>query len=257
MHVFFEILTTWQYLTDWRVISMVSIMFLLWLRFALPSKYAWLWRKSKWHWLWLFPVGLLVSLFLIRGILLIPFWVVVKWWETLSPVWHVLLYGDKIHFRSYVFYSGLIVLLWRKYKSLLPALAVGFLCLGVIELTFIGQHLVKTPGRFIGWAWYVPFIAICLYFIVIRKCFRFPKKFWLIFAAATFVQYFVLLFAPYWLTIIEAPYTFIVNTSVLPTPPIQTWIFWFLCHFHKILTCIAFYQVIKIKDDIPLGAKKK
>lgn len=248
---FFEILTTWKYLTDWRIIAMISIMALLWLRIFLPSKYNWLWKNLRCNWKLVIPACFGVSILIIRGMVLIPFWWVTVTWDTLSPLWHVLLWGDKIHFRSIVFYSGLIILLWRRYKSLLPALAVGWFCIGVLELSFIFQHWINIPGRFIGWNWYIPFIGICLYFIIIHKCFRFPKKFWLLMAAATFVQYFLLLFYPYWILItVKETYGFIVNVSVLPTPPIQTWIFWVLCHLQKALTVFAFYQVIKVKDDV-------
>ena len=248
----------WKFLTDWRNIALITITALLWLRIFLPSKYNWLWKNLKFNWKLVIPACFGVSILIIRGMILIPFWWVTVTWETLSPVWHVVLYGDQIHFRSILFYSGLIILLWRKYRSLLPALAVGWLCLGVVEITFIFQHWINIPGRFIGWNWYLPFFGICLYFIVIHKCFRFPRKFWLFFAASIFVQYFLLLFYPYWILItVKDTYTFMVNLSVLPTPPIQTWIFWFLCHFQKALTVIAFYFVIKVKDDIPKWAEKK
>lgn len=248
----FEILANWKSITDWRNIALVTTIALLWLRIFLPSKYNWLWKNLKFNWKLVIPACFGVSILVIRGIILIPFSFVVNSWGTLTFFQQCLLYGDQIHLRSYLFYSGLIILLWRKYKSLLPALAVGWLCLGVVEITFIFQHWVNIPGRFIGWAWYMPFFGICLYFVITWRCFRFPRKFWLFFAASIFVQYFLLLFYPYWLVItVKETYTFLVNYSVLPTPPIQTWIFWVLCHFQKVLTVIAFYFVIKVKDDIP------
>ena len=255
---FFEIFTNWKLFTDWRIIAMIAIMSLLWLRIFLPSKYAWLWKKLRWNWKFVILACFGVSILVIRGIILEPLSWTINRWETLTLFQQILLWGDKIHLRSFLFYSALIILLWRKYKSLLPALAVGWLCLGIVELSFIPQHWINVPGRFLGWDWYMPFIGICLYFIIIRKCFRFPRKFWLIMAAATFVQYFLLIFYPYWLLItVKDTYTFVVNTSVLPTPPIQTWIFWFLCHLQKILTVMAFYLVIKVKDDVPVEAEKK
>jgi len=248
----------WRFITDWRIIAMFTTIMLLWLRIFLPSKYAWLWKNLKWNWKLVIPACFGVSILIIRGIILNPFSFVTLTWENLSPVWHVLLYGDKIHFRSIIFFSGLIILLWKRYRYLLPALAVGWLCLGIIEISFILQHWVYIPGRFMGWDWYMPFIGICLYFFIIHKCFKFPRKFWLIFTAATFFQYFILIFYPYWIVIpVKETYTFIVNLSVLPTPPIQTWIFWFLCHFQKILAVMAFYFVIKVNDDVPMEDKKE
>ena len=253
---------SWRFITDWKFIAMCTTIIILWLRIFLPSKYNWLWKNLQWNWKLVIPACFGVSILIIRGIILFPFSGVVLRWETLSPIWHILLYGDSIHFRSTLFFSALIILLWKKYGSMLPALAVGWFCLGSVELTFILQHWVKIPGRFLGWNWYMPFIGICLYFIVIRKCFKFPRKFWLFFAAATFVEFFALLFAPYWLTLVTqvvgtSSFTHAINLSVLPTPPIQTWIFWFLNHFMKALFIIAFYFVIKVKDDIPVENEKK
>ena len=254
----FRIFTDWKVFTDWRIIAMVTIISLIWLRVFWSGKYKWLWIKLKWNWKLVIPACLGVSVLIIRGLLLYPFDWVPNTWPTLSPVWHVLLYGDKIHFRSILFYSGLIILLWRKYRSLLPALAVGWFCIGTVELTFIFQHYVKTPGRFLGWNWYIPFIGICLYFISMIKCFRFPRKFWVFFASAIFVQYFLLLFYPWWLLIaVKETYDFTVNLSVLPTPPIQTWIFWFLNHFMKALFVVGFYFVEKVKDDFPPMKKQE
>ena len=239
--------------SDWRNIALISTIALIWLNIFAESKYAWLWKKLQWNYKLVISACLGVSILFIREFLVMPFSWVATSWPTLSPVAQFLLYGDSIHFRSLLFFSALIILLWRKYASLLPALAVGWFCLGIVELTFIPQHLAKTPGRFIGWDWYLPFIGICFYFLIIHKCFRFTRKFWLFFSAAIFIQYFMLIFYPYWLVIYNAQgFGYVLNYAVLPDPPIQTWIFWFLNHFMKALFTIAFYFVEKIKDDVPL-----
>jgi len=248
--VFQYALLDWKFITDWRNIALITIITLLWLRIFSPSKYNWLWKKLRWNWKLVILACFGVSILLIRAITIYDFGYVIRSWEMLPTIWHILLYGDVIHFRSIIFYSALIILLWKKYNSLLPALAVGWFCIGVMELSFIFQHWVNIPGRFIGWDWYIPFMGICLYFIIIRKCFKFTKRFWLFFIASIFVQYFLLLFYPYWIKItVKETYAFLINYSVLPNPPIQTWIFWLLCHFQKILSTIAFYYVTKIRDD--------
>lgn len=238
-----------MFFSDWRNIAVLSTIALIWLNVFAESKHDWLWKKLQWNYKLVIPACLGVSMLFIREFLLQPFSWVAASWPTLSPVAQMLLYGDSIHFRSLLFFSALIIGLWKKYGSLLPALAVGWFCLGIVEITFIFQHFVGTPGRFIGWDWYYPFFGILGYFVIIHKSFKFTRKFWLFFAAAMFTQYFLLLFYPYWLVIyFREGFGYTLNYSVLPDPPIQTWIFWFLNHLMKVLFTVAFYFVSLIKN---------
>lgn len=226
-------------------------MVLLFLRVMAKPAYTWLWRKLRWN-NWLFLGACLgTALLIYREIQLFPFQWISESWGILPLLWQQLLYLDAIHLRSILFYAALIILLWKKFDSLLPALAVGWMGLGIIELTFILQHYVGTPGRFIGWAWYISFMPLLGYGIAIIRCLKFSRKFWLLLGAAFFTQYFLLLFYPYWIVIYarDSFSVISVNQAVLPNPPWQTWIFWLLNHVMKVCFTLAFYFVELINPD--------
>lgn len=236
-------------LTDWRVIALSVILLLFWLKLFHPKTYSKLWHNLKFNYKIAFIAFVGIVYLIFREMTVYPFNSIVATWPTLPSWAHIILYGDLIHFRSILVFGVLILALWRKYEKMLPALAVGWFCIGIIEATFILQHFVGTPGRFLGWYWYLPFFGGMIYFLDIRKSFRLRKNFWYFFVSAIFVQYLLLLFYPFWLVKYTVRFEFVVNSSVLPNPPIQTWIFWFLNHLMKTLFAVAFYFMELVKDD--------
>lgn len=244
-----------ELLLDWRIIALLSIVSILYFRVMAKNWYQWLWEKLRFR-IWLIaPAAALLVLLILREVYLYPVaWIAVDF-GSLSPFAQLLLYGDTIHFRSILFFGILILALWRKYDKLLPALAVGWFCIGFVELTFILQHYAAVPGRFMGWGWYLPFIGIMAYFLVLHKSFRIAGRwFWIFLISAFICQYALLPFFPYWFWHIEvtAPFTpgiRVDNPGILSDPPIGTWVFWFLNHFMKTLFALAFYQINLVKND--------
>jgi len=62
----------WIILLDWRVISLLSIMVLLYLRAVRNESYLWLWRKLRWRISLVIPAAALIALMIFREILIFP-----------------------------------------------------------------------------------------------------------------------------------------------------------------------------------------
>lgn len=219
---------------DWRMLSILGIIFIEILR-KIPNVY---WNhffdNIQWN---LHNVSLA---FLGLGVL---FTRIGFSWQSMpaqatQTIVQIVLFMSYTHMRSFLFYSALILWYWYNWKNLLPALYAGWFAIAVIELTFIAQHFIAFQA-FLGWEWYLPFIAIMIPFLFDRSNYHFKKKGLVFICAGIFIQYFLLIWQQ------DAFTTFvngqlINNVVILANPTLGTWIHEGLDHLLKSLMTIGF-----------------
>jgi len=233
------------YLGNWVIIAGFGSLYFLLLKTFSKTNYARLFNglSFKPRFLYLGFLGLFLISF--REVLCYPWWFVASWMP-LSHVWEVLLlYLGTTHLISISLHSCLIFFLWKKFDSFVPALFVGFFSIGLIEFTFIPQHLVAW-GMFLGWNWYSGFAIILLPFLLDYAKFMIINKHKMImfFCLAIFLQYFILLWMPYSLTQFDPSLmAWRINDALLPHPPLGTWVFGALQWIIKGLFILGFAQI--------------
>ncbi len=241
-----------QYLTQWQNIAMMLTAVYLWIEISNKPLAQRLWNgiRFKKAYVILAVIGLSALIFRewanfnpAESFSIVAYYYPsLTFWEQLA-VWN-----STTHLRSIIFFSAMILWLWRKYDKLLPALATGWFSLAVVELSFIPDMLLDPYTHdFLGWAWYLPFIGTMPLFLFHWKEFSFKnRKLWLFLGLAIFVQYFLLIWRPWGLTIWDpSAHTFVINQAMLPHPPLATWWFEFLNHLMKSLFSIAFCFVAR------------
>jgi len=235
-------------LGNWQILAMVGTALLLFYSIFAKDYYEKMWTWFKWEKKWILLAAAGIIVIQIREIIVYPFiWIQVAL-PSYSAAAQIFFYLGNIHVRSLFFYAIMIFWLWRKFGYLLPALVTGWFWLGLIELTFIPQHFLWLDGFFLGISYYLPFIMIMVLWILERKRFVIPRKAWIWFSAAVFVQYAGLLFTP-WAVVQLFENGFTINPAALPEPHIFTYAFDFLQHLMKTLFAIAACYIGLKKTD--------
>lgn len=238
-----------QYFTQWQNIAMAITAICLYI--AIVNKPLWrkLWNGIEFKRSYLIiAIAGLAMLFLREWANFNPFdsFGAVQWYyPTFTIPEQILVWIGTTHFRSILFFAGMIIWLWRKYNRLLPALAVGWFGLAVVELSFIPDMLIDPYTRgFMGLDWYLPFIGTMPLYLFHWREFYYPRRFWIWIAAAVAVQYGLLVFRPWSLNIWDPGLNaFVLNLSIMPHPPWQTWFMELLNHLMKTLFAVAFCYV--------------
>jgi len=231
-----------QTLADWRVLAMIFIFIVLYVRILWPKVFDHIYFGISWSKPVVFLCMLGVALLLTREVVLTPFATVQQWLSS-SYLWEqVLFWTDRTHIRSILLYAALIIGLWYKFHFLVPALFVGWFGIGLIEITFIIPHYVWYSQLFMGLNWYGPFVAILLPFLLLHKDFSFSRNVILLFGLGMVMQYALLVFAPWGLTACING-DIVLNPYVMPHPVWQSWTFEILNHLMKSLMTIAFLFV--------------
>lgn len=232
-------LLLWQTFGNWQMIGLAFVMLLLLFRRLNPESYEKLMRILPWKKKWVALGVLVVVLIQIREIYGYP----LIWLQTHFPSYTLpellIFYIGNIHARSILFYALMIFWLWRKQKFAFPAIMAGFFWIGLIELSFIPQHLIWL-NYFMGWRHYLPFILIMVPFIIERKRFQIPRRAWFWFAGGMALQYLCLPFASWSVMILDARgFGFEVNPLALPSPQIQNYLWEIGQHILKTFFTVA------------------
>lgn len=229
-----------QILGNWQMIALAGIGILMFYKRIAPDYYEqlWSWAPFQKNWI-LLAVGVLLAI-QIREILMYPF----EWIQTYFPMYNLadqlFFYAGNIHIRSILFWAIMIFYLWKKMKSLLPAVLSGWFMIGLAELTFIPQHLIWQNGLFLGIQQYLPFILIMVPFVLERKRFLIPRSFLLWFSLGIFMQYFGLIFDPWAVVKLqEGGWGFVINPLAQPNPHFFTYAFDVGQHLIKTFFTIA------------------
>lgn len=239
------------WLGNWVIVAMVFCLYMLVLRLGMRKSYNSLFHSIHFQTVFL-PLSLVTIFTLaLREVISIPF-ANIQSWLPQSFLWEQsIFYVYTTHLPSILLYSLMILIYWKRFDSLIPAIYLGFFVIGTIEFTFILQHLIAWQ-MFLGISWYSQFGVIVMPFIVERE--RFKISHWknmLLFLSFGFVlQYIILLFIPHSLTMyVRELNAFRINYNLLPHPPLATWIFGFLQTAIKTMFIISFSFISLVKKD--------
>lgn len=218
------------YFGNWQVIAMISCMYYLMLRAMKHSWYHKFWNSLQFNSKWFYATLGVINAIIFRELLLYPFRIIQTWMPE-SYFWEqIIMWLYTTHVVSIVLYVAFIYYFWKKYDNLIPAIILGFFCIGIIELTFIPQHMMKW-GFFMGVNWYSPFAIAVIPLLIEYKKFRIGNwKMLIVFLGLAFAnQYLILPFADYSLSVFDYDlFAYRLNYALLPHPPVFTWIFVFL-----------------------------
>ena len=234
-------------LGNWQMLALSGVGILLIYKRFVSDYYEEMWSLAPWEkkWILLGIVG--IVLIQIRELLMFPFEWILEAMPTYSLADQLFFYLGNIHIRSIMFYAVLIFWLWRKFNAFLPAVISGWFWIGLIELTFIPQHLIWCDSLFLGLEHYLPFLLMMVPWILERKRFSLSWKSWVWFAGGILMQYIGLAFFP-WAVVHLAPggWGFIINPSAVPSPHVFTYVCDFTQHLMKTwLTVAGAYLGIK------------
>ena len=246
-------------LGNWQMLGLLIFGVLLIYRICFRDYYEEMWSWAPWSKKWIIAAASILAMIQIREILMFPFEWMQESLTTYSLAAQVFFYLGNIHVRSILFYGILIFWLWRKHGALMPAVFSAWFWIGLIELTFIPQHLIWADGLFLGLQQYLPFILLMMPFILERKRFQISRKAWIWFAAGIFMQYFGLIFIP-WAVVQLAPggWGFTINPAAMPQPHLFTYFFDFGQHLMKTLFTVAGAHTLlsaegKLRRIFPIG----
>lgn len=224
---------------NWQMIGLSLVMLLLLFRALNREYYEKILRMFPWEKKWvLIGVSVLIIIQL-REIYGYP----LMWLQTHFPTYDLaellVFYIGNIHLRSILFYSIMIMWLWKKMGSLFPALMSGFFWVGLIELSFIPQHWIWL-NYFMGWNHYLPFILIMAPFLIERKRFQIPRRARAWFLGGVVLQYLCLPFSSWSVMILDQRgFGFFVNPSAFPHPGIQNYLWELGQHVLKTFFTVA------------------
>lgn len=225
---------------NWILVAVFGICLLLIIRLYFRSYYNRLFHSIEFKPLWITLAAIMIGVIMWREILVVPFYVVQSWLPGSSIVTQFIFWLYTTHLVSILLVGGFIFLMWRKFQSLLPAVFVGWLALGVIEFSFVPQHLIMIHA-FVGANWYTPFFGLMVPLFLDRSNFGFNRKGLVFILGAVCFQYGLIFLYPWSLSIFNSTYgTFGINYSLFPEPPLISWIFMELNHVIKILYLAAF-----------------
>lgn len=215
-----------QLLGNWQMLALAGVGVILFYRRFVSDYYKELWSLFPWRKEWILLGIIGIGLIQIRELLMFPFEWIVSSMPTYSLADQLFFYLGNIHIRSIMFYALMIFWLWRKFNALLPAVITGWFWIGLIELTFIPQHLIWADGLFLGSRHYAAFILIMVPFILERKRFSISWKSAVWFAGGIMMQYVGLSFYP-WAVVHLSPegWGFVINPSANPHPHFFTYLF--------------------------------
>jgi len=231
---------------NWQLLSLAAVGVILIYRRFISDYYEEMWSLAPWEKKWIL-LGISGIVFIqIRELMQFPFVWMLEAMPTYCLADHLFFYLGNIHIRSILFYALLIFWLWRKFNALLPAVISGWFWIGLIELTFIPQHLIWADGLFLGLQHYLPFMLIMVPFLLERKKFSLSWKTWIWFAGGIMMQYVGLAFSP-WAVVHLAPggWGFIINPSANPHPHFFTYAFDFVQHLMKTWLTVAGAYITK------------
>jgi len=227
-------------LGNWQILGLLIVGVLMIYRRFVRDYYEEMWSWAPWRKRWILAAVSVLAAIQIREILMFPFEWIMQSLPTYSLADQVFFYLGNIHIRSILFYGILIFWLWRKMGNLLPAVLSAWFWIGLIELSFIPQHLIWANGLFLGLNQYLPFVLLMMPWILERKRFLIPRKAWIWFSAGIFMQYAGLIFNPWAVVhLSEGGWGFIINPSALPHPHLFTYLFDLGQHLMKTLFTIA------------------
>lgn len=219
-----------HWLGNWVIIAMVFCLYMLVTRTFMKKFYYGLFNSIHFKMPYIHFGFVTVFTICLREIIAIPFWKVQGWLPN-SFVWEqTIFYLYTTHLPSIVLYSLMIMLFWKKFDSVVPALYTGFFVIGLIEFTFIPQHLVAFQ-TFLGINWYSQFGVLVFPFLIERKSFtvRNWKLMGFFLGIGLVLQYVILPFIPFSLSMYDRSVNaFRINYDLLPHPPLGTWVFCFL-----------------------------
>ena len=230
------------WLGNWIIVAMVFCLYVLLLRLRMRKFYEALLRSIHFKSIFL-PLSLLTIFTLaIREVIAIPF-ILIQHWLPQTFLWEqAIFFIYTTHLPSILLYSIMILTFWKRFDSLIPAIYLGFFVIGTIEFTFILQHLVAWQ-MFLGIQWYSQFAVIVMPFLIEWKSFKVTqwKKMLLFLSLGFALQYIVLSFMPYSLTMyVRNINAWRINLNLLPHPPLGTWIFGFSQTMIKCLFILGF-----------------
>jgi len=238
------------YLGNWNVIAMIVSLYYVLLKTSKNRLYKVLWNGIEFNRKWIPLTISIVTIILLREHLLYSLPSVQEWMPG-SYLWEqVVFWLYTTHTISILTYCFFIYYFWRKFNSFFPALLLGFFSIGVIEFTFIIQHLVIW-NLFLGFNWYSAFGVILIPFLIEYHKFKIVhKKALIVFLTLAFInQYIILPVMEYSITVFDAGLgAYRLNYDLLPHPPIQTWLFYCVGQTTmKMLFLLAFSQ-IRLKE---------
>lgn len=227
-------------LGNWQMLGLMIMGVLLMYRLIVRDYYEKMWSWAPWKLKWILAASSVLVAIQIREVLMFPFGWMVYHMPTYSLAEQLFFYMGNIHIRSIMFFSIMILFLWRKMGALLPAVLTGWFWIGLIELTFIPQHLIWADGLFLGIRHYLPFVLLMMLWLLERKRFHIPRIAWIWFAVGIFVQYAGLWFYP-WAVVQLQPggWGFVKNGLVFPNAHIFTYAFDLGQHLMKTLFTVA------------------
>lgn len=241
---------------NWQMIGLSLVMLLLLFRSLNREYYEKLLGMFPWEKRWILIAVSVLVIIQLREIYGYP----LIWIQTHFPTYNLaeclIFYIGNIHLRSILFYSMMILWLWKKMKALFPALISGFFWIGLIELSFIPQHWIWL-NYFMGWNHYLPFILIMTPFIFERKRFFIPRNAWMWFLGGVALQYICLPFSSWSVMILDQRgFGFFVNPLAFPHPEIQNYLWEFGQHLLKTLFTIAGAKTL-LRSNIDPNKKNK
>lgn len=219
---------------NWIFVAVIGISFLLIIRGWFYSFYQRIFYSFKFKPVWIFLAAVMVALIIWREVLVVPFSYVQSWLPGSSVPTQLVYWLYTTHILSILLFGGFIFLMWRKFDSLIPAVFVSWLALGVIEFSFIPQHLIMIRN-FMGLDWYAPFFGLTVPFLLDRSKFQFNKKGLVFIAGALVIQCLLIFLYPWSMTVYDPTLrSFGINHTLFPEPPLISWIFMEFNHVIKI-----------------------
>jgi len=229
-----------ELLGNWQMLALAGVSIILIYRRFVPDYYEEMWNLAPWRKEWILLGICGIVIIQIRELLMFPFEWMLEAMPTYSLADQLFFYLGNIHIRSIMFYAVLIFWLWRKFNAFLPAVITGWFWIGLIEFTFIPQHLIWADGLFLGWKHYLPFLLIMAPWILERKRFSISWKASLWFAGGILMQYVGLNFSPWAVVHLqEGGWGFMLNPSAVPNPHLFTYLFDFGQHLMKTWLTVA------------------
>jgi len=227
-------------LGNWQILGLMILGVLMIYRTFVRDYYEKMWHWAPFQKKYILGAVFVLAAIQIREIMMFPFSWMLEALPTYSSAAQIFFYLGNIHVRSILFYGIMIFWLWKKMGSLMPAVFSAWFWIGLIELTFIPQHLIWADGLFLGWQHYLTFVLLMMPFIFDRSRFSVPGRAWIWFFAGIFMQYFGLIFTP-WAVVQLAPggWGFIINPVAVPDPHIFTYAFDLGQHLMKTLFTVA------------------